>query len=114
MRLGACFLICVREVVLDFLGHIFGYIFVVEEFKDCLCLLRIDAKELTILINTLRVKGFMKCFLNFETIAFLYFASELTFKRDWNPGCVELFHPFVDIFLSGHSNLNKARHDWIR
>ena len=114
MCLGACRLICIREVVLDFLTYVFCNIFMMKELKDSLGLFHIDSEELPVLIDTLRVKGFVKGFLNFETVTCLYFASVLTFERDRNPCGVEFPHSFVDIFLSGHSNLNKAWHDWIR
>ena len=57
-----------------------------EKFEDGLCLIHVDPEELTVLIDALRVKSFMKGFFNFETITFLDLARKFTLKRNGNSG----------------------------
>ena len=79
---GSFVLIC--EVVLYLVCHFFRHIFMVEKFEYGLRLFHVDTEELTVLIDTLRVKGFMKGFFNFETVTFLNLARKFTLKRNRN------------------------------
>ena len=68
-----------------------------------MCLLYVNTEELAVLI-TLRVKGFMKSFFNFEAITFFDFARKLTLKRNRHSSCIKFFHPFINVFLCSHAN----------
>ena len=62
--------ILIGEVILYLIRHFFRHIFMMKKLEDGLCLLHVDTEELTVLVDALRVKGFMKGFFNFETITF--------------------------------------------
>lgn len=75
-----------------------------------MCLLHVDTEELTVLVDALRVKGFMKGFFNFETITFLTLHANLhsngmgtpvvysSFIRLSMPSCVVM--PILQVLAS--------------
>lgn len=73
--------VLIGEVILYLIRHFF----MMKKLEDGLCLLHVDTEELTVLVDALRVKGFMKGFFNFETITFFDLARKFTLKRTGTP-----------------------------
>lgn len=105
--------VLIGEVILYLIRHFFCHIFMMEKFEDGLCLFHVDTEELTVLVDALRIKSFMKGFLNFKAITFLDLARKLTLKRNGDSCGIKLLHPFVNVFLCSHANFYKPWHHWV-
>ena len=111
--LDDCVAVVIGEVVLNLVSNFVGNVHMMEQLKDCLCLIDLNAEKLTAGIDALWRKSRVQRILNLGAVRLFNSASELTYKWHGDAGCIQFFQSLVNILLGSHTNLDQPRHNGV-